>query len=354
MPSAGVLNIGRQSEASLRAVRFHRTGGPEVLQYEDVQDPVLQNGEVLVKVRACSVNRIDVWFRTGRYRSNLPRVLGADVSGEVAAVKGCGDIAVGDRVVLYSVLSDNKCSFCLAGQRNRCINIGFIGGAIDGGYAEYVKVPCYNIMKINRLDYATAAALPVAFGTAWNALASTFRVGPEDTVLVWGGGSGLGHAAVQVARLLGSRVIATAGDESKLEMLREIGASDAINHNTEDVVRRVGEITSGAGVSVVFDHIGGDTWAKSLGVLSKGGRLISLGVTTGESTGVDIGRLYRNELRIVGVYAYTKEDLNSVLRLAEEGRLKPYIHSEMPLGQASEAHRLLESRRLFGKILLVP
>lgn len=339
----------------MKAVRFHRTGGPEVLQYEDAPDPVLQDGEVLVRVRACGVNRIDVWFRTGRYRSHLPHILGADVSGEVAAVsRGCGDIAVGERVVLYSVLSDGKCRFCLAGQRNRCLNIGFVGGAIDGGYAEYVKVPCYNVLRVERLDFAAAAALPVAFGTAWNALVSTSRVGPEDTVLVWGGGSGLGHAAVQIARLLGSKVIATAGDQSKLEKVREIGASYTINHNTEDVVLRVSEITGGDGVSVVFDHIGGGTWDKSLSVLRKGGKLLSLGVTTGESASIEIGRLYRNELKVMGVYAYTKEDLSSVLKLAEEGRLKPHIHREIPLSMAQEAHSLLESRRLFGKLLLIP
>jgi alcohol dehydrogenase len=210
------------------------------------------------------------------------------------------------------------------------------------------------VLRVERLDFAAAAALPVAFGTAWNALVSTSRVGPEDTVLVWGGGSGLGHAAVQIARLLGSKVIATAGDQSKLEKVREIGASYTINHNTEDVVLRVSEITGGDGVSVVFDHIGGGTWDKSLSVLRKGGKLLSLGVTTGESASIEIGRLYRNELKVMGVYAYTKEDLSSVLKLAEEGRLKPHIHREIPLSMAQEAHSLLESRRLFGKLLLIP
>ena len=339
----------------MKAVRFHEVGPPWVLKYEDVPRPQFGPGEALVKVQACGVNRVDIWARSGRYKTHLPHTLGTDVSGEVVEVsQPSADIAIGDRVVVYGVLSDGTCKYCQSGHTNRCVNIGLFGVASDGGYSQFVKVQTSNLIKFEGLDFPTAAAIPVNFATAWNAFVNNAKVNSSDVVLVWAAGSGVGHAAVQIARLRGATVIATAGSDEKLPLLKEIGAHHVINHTNEDVVQKVKEITYGYGADVVFDHIGGDTWQKSLEALAKGGRMVSLGVTTTPSSEVDIGRLYRNELSIIGTYAYGREDLLAVLDLAAAGRIRPRISRRLPLKSAREAHEALESRTNFGKIVLLP
>ena len=326
-----------------------------MLKYEDVPEPRLGPGEALVKVQACGVNRVDIWARMGRYKTQLPHTLGTDVSGEVVEVShASGSIAVGDRVVVYSVLTDGTCRYCKSGHPNRCTNIGLFGVASDGGYAQFVKVQTNNLIKFTELDFTEAAALPVNFGTAWNGLVTNAKVTSSDIVLVWAGGSGVGHAAIQIAKLRGATIIATAGSDEKLPLLTELGAHHVINHTKEDVVQKVREITDGYGADVVFDHIGGDTWQKSLESLAKGGRMIPLGVTTAASSEVDIGRLYRNELSILGTYAYTREDLLAVLDLAAAGKIGPIVYRRLPLESAKQAHEILESRINFGKIILLP
>lgn len=325
------------------------------MAYEDAPDPVLSEGEALVRVRACGVNRVDVWVRSGKYKTYVPHILGADVSGEVVKVsKGEPSAKEGDRVVVYPVIGDGTCHFCQMGEPNRCVKVGLLGSALDGGYAEYLRVPASSLIRMGDLDPKVAACLPVNFATAWNGLVSKARVGPADVVLVWGGGSGIGHAAIQVAKLFGAKVVATAGDEEKLSRSRSLGADFTINHNSEDVVGRVREVTGGAGATVVFDHVGSSTWERSVESLAKGGRMVTLGVTTGESSKVDIGKVYRGELSIHGTYAFRREELVAVLKMAAQGRLKPSIFKELPLREAEEAHRILESRRVFGKVLLLP
>jgi NADPH:quinone reductase-like Zn-dependent oxidoreductase len=339
----------------MKAVRFHSPGGPDVLVEEEVPVPELRPGEVLVKVAACGVNRIDIWLRNGRYECELPHVLGADISGEVDSLgPGVTNVEVGKSVVVYPALSDGTCRFCLEGFPNRCVNGGLVGRSCDGGYAEYVRVPAVNVLDAGDLDLRVAAALPVNFGTAWNAFVERATVRPDDSVLVWGAAGGLGHAAVQVAKMLGARVIGVAGGEEKRKFVVENGADHFIDHTTEDVVARAKEITGGFGVDVVFDDVGGDTWEKSLSSLAKGGTVLSVALTSGGASSVDVGRLYRNELAIVGVVSLRKETLTRVLQLASAGSIKPRIFREFPLGSAREAHEVLESRQVEGKILLIP
>ena len=195
----------------MKAAIFRAPGGPDVLTYDDVADPVPGPGEALVKVTACGVNRIDVWARSGRYKTSLPHILGTDFAGEVVSAPSGGPVSEGDQVVVYPVLSDGKCAYCLAGAPNRCLSRGFIGVASDGGYAQLVKVPLGNLIPLEGLGPKTAAALPVNFGTAWRGLAVLAKAGPKDTVLVWGAAGGLGHAAVQVAKHLGEKVRAVVG-----------------------------------------------------------------------------------------------------------------------------------------------
>ena len=339
----------------MKASLYHAPGGPEVLSFEDVPDPVPGPGEALVRVKACGVNRIDVWARSGRYKTSLPHVLGTDIAGEVVSTgPGTGGVSEGEHVVVYPVLSDGKCAYCLQGMPNMCLSRGFVGVATDGGYAEYVKVPVANLVPIGKLDLKAAAAMPVNFGTAWKGLASRAAVGPKDTVLVWGAAGGLGYAAVQVAKFLGARVIAIVGDDKKAGFIESEGADFVVNHRTQDIVEGVRAFTGGLGASVVFDHVGGDTWAKSVECLARGGRMVTLGLTSGPTSEVDVRRVYQDELKIIGTYGQLKEDLQHVLNLAAEGKLRPSISREMSLRSAGEAHRMIESRSVQGKLLLVP
>jgi NADPH:quinone reductase-like Zn-dependent oxidoreductase len=355
-PTNLTLNIEQPSTAvRLKALRFSSPGGPEVLQYEDAPTPSLREGEVLVKVAACGVNRIDIWLRSGRYKTYYPHILGTDVSGEVASVaRGVAGFKAGQRVVVYPSLSDGTCRYCLAGYPNRCLSGGLVGAVSDGGYAEYLKVPASNIIDAGSIDPKLAAAVPVNFATAWSAMTERAAVRKGDAVLVWGAAGGVGHAAVQVAKLLGAHVIGVVGGKEKQRFVRDNGADSVIDHTSEDVPARARELTGGQGVDFVFDDVGGDTWGKSIEALAKGGTVLSVALTSGPTSSVDVGRLYRNELRLVGVFAFRREALVDVLRLVSEGSLRPRIFRELPLQSGREAHELLESRKIEGKILLRP
>ncbi|MEM0287572.1 MAG: zinc-binding dehydrogenase [Nitrososphaerota archaeon] len=339
----------------MKASVFYETGPAEVLKYTDVDRPTLHAGEVLVKVEACGVNRLDIWVRSGRYKTYTPHILGSDVAGTIVDfAEGVTNLSKGERVLIYPVLSDGTCEFCISGKTNLCEKIGLLGSARNGGYAEYVNIPSQNIIKIDELDFDVAASLPVNFGTAWNALVRRARINPTDTLLIWAAGSGLGHAALQIAKLFGATVIATAGSDEKLHMASKLGADYTINHKNENVPERVLSITQGKGVDVVFDHVGRETWKKSIDCLKKGGTLLSVGVTTGDNVEVAIPSIYRNELLIAGVYAMTKDDMVKVIHLAAQRRIRPVIHKRMNMSEAAEAHRMLESSEQFGKVILKP
>lgn len=339
----------------MKAARFHSPGGPEVLVYEEVPDPVPSDREVIVRVKACGVNRLDVWVRNGRYKTSLPHIPGTDVAGTVEQMgEGVRKFTPGDRVIIYPVMHDGTCRFCIEGNSNQCMNIGLLGAVNDGGYAELLRVKEESVMKIDDLDFNIAASLPVNFATAWNGLVDKAKVGPDDYVLIWGASSGLGNAALQIAKMHGSKVIVTAGNDEKLRRAKEVGADYVINHSDEDVAERVKEITAGIGADVVFDHVGGETWPASLASLRKGGLMLTAGATAGSEVNVDVPLVYRNELRVAGVYAFTYYHLWKVVKLAKEKKLNPIIDSKFKLSEARKAHERLESRQHFGKIILNP
>ncbi|MDE1853077.1 MAG: zinc-binding dehydrogenase [Thaumarchaeota archaeon] len=337
----------------MKAVRYHSPGSPDVLSFEDAPVPEPRAGEVLVRVKACGVNRIDIWARSGRYNTALPHTLGTDVAGEVV-VSNDRAVMPGSNVLVYPVLSDGTCAYCRRGAPNLCLSRGFVGVATDGGYAEFVKVPAKNLIPSEKVDPNVAATLPVNYGTAWSGLASRARVGPDDTVLVWGAAGGLGNAAVQVAKYLGAKVIAAVGDDAKSSFVKSTGADHVVNNRTEDLAERVRSFTGGLGASVVFDHVGGDTWGKSIECLARGGRMVTLGLTSGAKSDVDVRRVYSDQLSIIGTYGQSKGDIEHVLELVAEGKLKPSIYKELPLSSARDAHEIIESRGIQGKILLLP
>lgn len=342
----------------MKAVRFHEHGGPEVLRYEDVSDPQPAAHEILVRVRACALNHLDLWLRKGMpgVRVHLPHISGADVAGEVAAVGAvCVRVKPGQRVVLMPAVSCGQCASCLGGRDNLCRQYQILGGygSVDGGYAEYIKVPEVNAIPLAaHLSFEEAAVVPLSFLTAWNMLVTLARVQRGEDVLVIGAGSGVGAAAVQIAKLLGARVIATAGSEAKLAKAKALGADHGINHATQDIAAEVRTLTDKRGVNVVFEHVGEAVWGKCIAALTPGGRLVTCGATTGFNATTDLRFVFSKQLSLLGGYMGRKADLLALWKFVESGELKGVVDSTFPLTEAAAAQRRMEGRQHFGKIVL--
>jgi NADPH:quinone reductase-like Zn-dependent oxidoreductase len=338
----------------MKAVRFHQHGGADVLRYEDAPDPVAAAGEALVRVRACALNHLDLWQRRGieRVRIPMPHISGADVSGELVD-PGTTGLAAGTAVMVQPGVSCGRCAACLDGRDNECPSYTVLGYMNDGGYAQYVHVPAANIIPLpDGVDWVAAAAFPLTFLTAWHMLVTRARLRHGEDVLVIAAGSGVGQAAVQVARLLGARVIATAGSDEKLARARDLGVQHALDHHADDLPARVRELTGGRGVDVVVEHVGTATWERSLRCLARAGRLVTCGATSGWHAGIDLRVLFSRQLSLLGSYMGTKGEL---LRMVPEflaGRLRPVIDAVFPLDRAAAAQERLEKAQQFGKIVL--
>ena len=336
----------------MKAVRFHEHGGPEVLQYEDAPEPVAGAGEVLVRVRACALNHLDLWNRRGVVKLPLPHISGADVAGEVVAGPA-GAPPTGTRVMVQPGLSCGRCLACLEGRDNECPRYDVLGSQSDGGYAELVRVPAANVIPLpDAIGFIEAAAFPLTFVTAWHMLVTRAAIRPGEHVLVLAAGSGVGQAAVQIARLHGARVIATAGTDEKLARAIDLGASDAVNHHSDDLPAAVRRITGGRGVDVVIEHVGEATWERSLKCLARGGRLVTCGATTGYRAGIDLRFLFARQYSLMGSYMGTKAELLRAAQFFFAGELRAIVDRTFPLSDAAEAQRYLESSRQFGKVVL--
>jgi NADPH:quinone reductase-like Zn-dependent oxidoreductase len=337
----------------MKAVRFHQHGPPDVLRFEEAPDPVAKDGWAVVRVRACALNHLDLWERRGieRVRIPLPHISGSDVAGEVVD-SGDGPIAAGTRVLLYPGLSCGVCVACREGRENLCPSFDVLGLLSDGGYAELVSVPVGNLVPIPaHITYIRAAAFPLTFLTAWHMLVTLARVRPGDDVLVLAGGSGVGQAAIPIARLHGARVFATSGPR-KMNATRELGAEEVFDHYGEDFAQRVKACTAGRGVDIVVEHVGEATWDRSVRALARGGRLVTCGATTGGAASLDLRHLFARQLSLLGSYMGTKSELREAAVQFFGGRLAPSVDTVMPLADAAAAHRRLEAREQFGKIVL--
>jgi NADPH:quinone reductase-like Zn-dependent oxidoreductase len=338
----------------MKAARFHEHGGPEVLRYEDAPDPELATGRVIVRVRACALNHLDLWQRRGleRVRIPLPHISGADVSGEI--VDGAGAFASGLRVMAQPGLSCGHCAMCGQGRDNECASYSVLGYMTDGGYAELVSIPRENVIPIpDAVDFVSAAAFPLTFLTAWHMLFTRAGLRSGETVLVLAGGSGVGQAAIQLARVHGARVFATSGP-SKMDASRALGAEQVFDHYSEDFSKRVRELTDGRGVDVVVEHVGEATWDRSVRCLARSGRLVTCGTTTGHRAAIDLRHLFARQLSLLGSYMGRKSELLQAAPLFFEGKLKPVIDQVMPLTEIRAAHERLEAGRQFGKIVVIP
>jgi NADPH:quinone reductase-like Zn-dependent oxidoreductase len=340
----------------MKAVVFKEHGGPEKLSYEDLPTPTIGAGEVLIRVKACALNHLDIWIRQGNpaYPIPLPHVSGSDIAGVVeqvgAQVEG---VTVGARVVVSPGLSCWKCENCLAGRDNFCSTFGIVGAKTHGGYAEYVKVPFRNVLPMpENLPFEQAAAFPLVSVTASHMLFALAGLQHGETVLIMGAGSGVGSMAIQLAKLAGSRVITTVGSDEKIPKAVVLGADAVINHSKEKVAERVKLLTEGKGVDVVIEHIGPEVWETCLASLAKGGRLITCGATTGAEVKLDLRYVYSRQFTIKGSYMGTRAELVKAAELVGQKRLISVIDRTYPLQEARAAQELMLSRKFFGKIVL--
>ena len=339
----------------MKAVVISEHGGPEVLRYTNVPEPSIGASDVLVRVRACALNHLDLWMRGGLPNRpvQFPHILGSDISGEVAKIgESVKNVRVGEKVLLAPGVSCGACPQCLAGHDNFCKDYTLFGTTIPGGYAEFVKSPAANAIPIpGNLTFEEAAAIPLVFLTAWHMLFYRAQLQPAENVLVIAAGSGVGSAAIQIAKAASARVIATAGSEAKLRKAKELGADEVLLHQGE-FAREVKKLTGGRGVDIVFEHVGEATWDQSVYSLAVGGRLVTCGATTGREGNLNIGYLFARQLSILGSFMGHKSELFAVLELFKRGLLKPVIDTVLPLERAADAHRRLEHREQFGKVVL--
>jgi 2-desacetyl-2-hydroxyethyl bacteriochlorophyllide A dehydrogenase len=343
---------------AMKAAAIVAHGGVDGLRYMDLHDPQPGPNEVVIRVRACALNHLDVWLRIGipAYKLELPHVPGSDVAGEIVALgDGVTNFKVGDKVIVNPNLTCRECEWCRMGEDSMCQSFGIFGAKCWGGYAEYAKVPARNLIPMpENLTFEQAAAFPLTFLTAWHMLITRAGLKPGERVLVVAAGSGVGVAAVQIAKLAGAFVIATAGTDEKCEKAKALGADAVINHSRENIAEKVRELTDGRGVDVVFEHVGPAVFEQCLRSLAKGGRLVTCGATTGPTASFDIRFLFSRQLSIIGSMMGRTSELLTIVRLVGEGKLKPVIDRIFPLAEAAKAHEVLESRNFFGKLVLVP
>src|SRR3989441_5790238 len=342
----------------MKAVRIHEFGGPEVLRYEDVPDPQLRKDQVLVRVKACAVNHLDLWVRKGLPGVKLPHILGSDVAGEIVEVgEYVSGFKPGQRVLLAPMHFCGHCTKCVAGLPNQCRVFTVLGNSVDGGNCELIAVPAVNVVHIpdsSNLDFNQAASVPLVFTTGWHMLTGRATIRPGQTVLVLGANSGVGIAGIQVAKLFQCTVIATAGDEQKAARARELGADFGINHYKQKISEEVRKITNKEGVDIVLEHVGAATWDESVKSLKPGGTLVTCGATTGPNVGIDLRFLYSRQLSLLGSYMGTMGELHEVLGHVFAGRLKSVVDREFPLQDLRAAHEHLEKSQMFGKIVVNP
>jgi NADPH:quinone reductase-like Zn-dependent oxidoreductase len=340
----------------MKAYRIHHHGGPDVLQPEDLPDPRPGADEAVVDVRACALNHLDLWVRRGvpGHTFPLPIVPGCDIAGTVAEVGGAvRNAKAGDRVVVAPGFGCNTCEACAEGQDNLCREYGILGETRDGGYARFVRVPARLLIPIpGDMPFEQIVAVPLVFLTAWHMLVARCALRPGDDVLVHSAGSGVGSAAVQIAKLIGARVWATASTDAKRAKAVELGAEAAFPY--ESFVDEVRRRTAKRGADIVFEHVGSATFEGSLKALAKGGRVVTCGATTGAEVKFDLRLVFFKSLSILGSTMGSRGELMRILRLVGQGKLKPVVDRVMPLSEVRRAHELMEKREQFGKIVVVP
>ncbi len=342
----------------MKAVVLNQHGGPEVLEYTDAPVPGIKSNEVLVEVKACALNHLDIWARGGLPGIDipLPHILGNDIAG---VVRDVGELVswvrIGDEVMLHPGVSCGHCGECLAGRDNLCRDYDILGYRRPGGYAELVAAPGVNVIpKPKNLSWEEAAALPLVTVTSWHMLVTRAAVQPGEDVLIHAAGSGVGSIGIQIAKLLGARVIATASSDQKLAKAKELGADEVVNYSKEDWPKEVKRLTNRRGVDVVFEHTGAATWPGSIASLKQNGRLVTCGATSGHAAQTDLRQVFYRHITILGSFMGSKSELLQAMKFVESGKIRAVVDRVLPLAEARRAHELIEDRAQFGKLVLVP
>ena len=340
----------------MKAVVFDKHGGPEVLRYANVPDPVAGRGEVVLEVKATSINHIDIFLRRGMpgVKVPLPKIIGSDAAGVIREIgPEVSDLRAGQRVTINPGISCGRCEFCAAGFGSQCLTYAMVGENTDGAYAELLKVPSHIVLPIpDSISFEEAAAAPLVFLTAWSMMAVKGNIRPGEDVLILGVGAGVGTAAIQIAKMLGCRVFATASTEEKLQRAKQLGADFLINYRTEEFDKKIRDLTNRRGVDVVVDYIGADTWVRSLRAARRGGRVLTCGATTGFAPQTDLRQIFFRQVQVIGSTMGSHREFLDVMKCVFRGQLKPVIDRVLPLKEAPKGHELIEARAVFGKIVL--
>jgi NADPH:quinone reductase-like Zn-dependent oxidoreductase len=339
------------------AMAFAKTGDVDVIEPMDLPVPELLNDEVLVQVKACSLNHLDLWMRKGLpFKIPMPHISGCDVTGVVAKLgPSARGFQEGDRVMISPSQSCGRCEWCSSGEDSMCSEYKVHGLQTQGGLAEFTKARACDLVPISDAwSFAEWSAVPLVFLTAWHMLFRRAGMRPGDSVLVQAAGSGVGSAAIQIAKLAGARVFATAGSDAKLQLAQELGADYTINYQTSNFADEVMKRTNKRGVDIVFEHIGESVWKDSLRCLSRNGRLVTCGATSGPMVNIDLRFVFSRQLTVMGAYMGSRDELLRVAQLVERRALRPVVDTVMPLRQAREAQQRMANREQFGKIVLEP
>lgn len=345
----------------MKSIIIPEHGGPDVLSYVEIPDPIPTGSEVVVKVKAVAMNYNDIWARKGLLGMafKLPHIPGTDVSGEVVDIgPNVKTVKIGERVVIHPIISCRNCEHCTSGKEYFCKEakvFGFQTGPLLGGYSQYTKVDEANIIPIpNDFSFPVAASLTACLGTSWHMLVTRGNIKPGETILIWGATGGIGIPAVQIAKLFNARVIAVVGSDEKGEVAKSLGADEVINYKTQSVFRKVRKLTDKRGVDMVFEHTGVETWNTSINCLAYGGRLVTCGNTTGYQAKLDLRVLFWKHLSLLGCHAMTKPEVLKGWEFVKSGQIKAVISDIIPLPEAKEAHIKFESGERIGKIVLAP
>ena len=340
----------------MKAAIFREFGGPEVLRYEEVPDPKPRKDQVLVRVKACAMNHLDLWVRKGLPGVNLPHIPGSDVAGEIVEVgEYVTGLHTGQRVLLAPMHFCGHCEQCVAGRQNLCSDFTVLGNGVDGGDCELIAAGPASVIPLpDNLGFTEAASVPLVFLTAFHMLTGRAFLRPGQTVLILGANSGVGTAAIQIAKLFNATVIATAGDDRKTQKAHALGADYVINHYQQKIGDEARNITNKAGVDIVIEHVGVATWNESLKALKPGGTLVTCGATTGFDAQLNLRFLFSRQLATLGSYMGTMGELHEVLKHVFSGRVKPVVDRTFPLAEVRAAHEYLESSQMFGKVVLIP
>ncbi len=342
----------------MKAFQLMAHGTPGHFELRDVPEPIPQRGEVVVEVRACGLNHLDLWLEAGGLpvKPSLPRTPGGEIAGVIVSLgEGVNDWRAGDRVAVQSNLFCGECEFCQRGEESMCLKSQLLGVDRDGGFAERVAVPASSLVRLpGAVSFETSAALTLAASTAMHMLADRTRVKSGDWVLAIGGASGVGSAAIQIAKGLGARVISTGSTPEKRQLAQRLGAEFVVDSNHPVWPAEVRRITAKRGVDIVVEHVGGEVLVKCFACLARGGRIVTCGATAGREVLLNLWPIFAKQQQLIGSYGRNRVDMRATLEWAAQGKLKPVIHATIPLERVAEAFAALRNRTVLGKVVVTP